>query len=333
MGSNENMLLTIIVPCYNAEKYINRCISCLERLDDEVSILFVNDGSVDATKTMLESWVQNHNNASILNKNNGGYSSAINYGLDYCATEYVMFMGVDDEIKPDGIKTVCAHLKDNNPDILAFSTIKKYDDSDCSEREEKETLTHYSKPGFFCAEISDIWKQLKSDAWILFTRDTSRCFKMSIIGSQRYFGKFGISSDGCFSSIVACRSRSFEFLNEECYLWHLHKDSLSGRNKTVDRLKDEANVWADYFEEIRKTIGNRIIPDPIFCQALTYRNVVNELKICNEKKLYNKHNKNVKAITNWMRHNKGASIKYRLGVMFPETFQLISDVKKSLLNH
>ena len=89
---------------------------------NNVSILFINDGSTDLTQELINRWIKTHSNAYLINKENCGYSSAINTGLNNCNTEYVMFLGVDDELVADGINNICAHLIKNKPDILAFST-------------------------------------------------------------------------------------------------------------------------------------------------------------------------------------------------------------------
>ena len=100
---------------------------------------------------------------------------------------------------------------------------------------------------------------------------------MSLIGELRYFGKTGISSDGCFSSLVACRAKSFEFLNIPCYLWHLHGDSLSGKTKTVNKLIEEASVWNTFFTYIRETFPSVRVPEPILDHYFEYRKVIRSL--------------------------------------------------------
>ena len=89
-------LLTIVVPCYNGEAYIRRCTKNLESLQEDISILFVNDGSTDASRQMIEEWIRTRPNAFLITKPNGGYSTAINCALEACGSEYVTFLGVDD---------------------------------------------------------------------------------------------------------------------------------------------------------------------------------------------------------------------------------------------
>lgn len=279
MKNTTESLLTIIVPCYNAENYLKRCLTSLNNLDYEhISVLFVDDGSIDETRAILERWVANRHNASLITKTNGGYSSAINFGLDNCNSEYVMFMGVDDELIPQGIEVVIKQIRENKADILAFSTKKIFDDIEKNGNVEavSDPITVYKNSGYFCGHIYDLQKRIGKDFDILFTRDTSRCYKVDVIGDTRYFGKTGVSADGCFASIVACKARSYEFVNEYVYCWHVHSDSVSRQKKSFEKMKEEADVWQMYFDWISNYNGSKI-PDPIIYHYFVFRKLVNTL--------------------------------------------------------
>lgn len=88
---------------------------------------------------------------------------------------------------------------------------------------------------------------------------------MDTIGKTRYFGKTGISADGCFSSIVACKSKSFEFMNDVCYFWHLHEDSLSGRKKTIEKIEEELCVWTEFFTWITDIFTDKKYSGSNYC--------------------------------------------------------------------
>lgn len=314
-----NGLLTIIIPCYNGERYLNRCISSLNELNEDISILFINDGSTDSSKEIISEYIESKPNAYLINKINGGYSSAINCGLDHCGTEYVMFLGVDDEIIANGINSICYNLQAHNPDILAFTTIKVYDDNKSVGRE-TDDLTQYHREGYYEKDIINLYSNLKNDVWILFTRDTSRCFKMSKINNLRYFGKIGVAADGCFSSLVACSSNSFEFVNKDCYIWHLHSDSVSASRKNTERLLDEANVWCKYFKYLGEKYQLTKIPRPILTHLYAYKNVVNALAETGNAEIQKEHEKEIKHIMKWLVNNKMLSLKSLLKLYYIKLF-------------
>lgn len=311
-------LLTIIIPCYNGENYLSRCLSSIDSLEcEDISFLFINDGSTDSSKNIIEKWNQNHKNAFLINKENGGYSTAINTGLDNCESEYIMFLGVDDEIIPDGLKIVCNQLRYNKPDILAFTTKKQLDDENRNSIEDGiDSITLYKHPGVYYSDIYKLQTIIGDDVGILFTRDTSRCFKREVIGDIRYFGKTGVSSDGCFSSIIACKAHKFEFINEICYCWHMHEDSVSGRKKTMAKMKEEADVWAEYFHWVINNI-HKEIPDHIILQYFVYKKLIEKLDEANENEYYIKHSKIAHEFSKYALMQNMVSLKSRLKLTFP----------------
>ena len=325
------MLLTIIIPCYNAENYFERCVSSLEKLNSEfVSVLFVNDGSDDSTEELINDWLKTHTNSHMVSKQNEGYSSAINKGLDNCSSEYVMFLGIDDEVVPEGINNICLNLMKNKPDILAFATIKQFDDEKESVNRVKDSFTSYANAGYFALNVSDLFQRIKNDAGILFSRDTSRCYKRSVIGDLRYFGKMGVSADGCFATLVALKASSFEFVNEDCYVWHIHNDSVSGRKITNARLIDEADVWKIYFSELQKTCKGINVPDPVISHLFVYGQVISQLKTRGLYGTAKNHSMNYTQLIKWFRKNCHLSGKSLLKTWLPTLYSLFYDIKRAV---
>ncbi len=93
--------VSIIVPVYNAEKYLHRCIqSILNQSYENWEAIFVNDGSTDSSLNILQDYAKRDNRFRIINKVNGGVSSARNAGLDALKTDYFTFVDADDSISP-----------------------------------------------------------------------------------------------------------------------------------------------------------------------------------------------------------------------------------------
>ena len=317
MNSITGGLLTIVIPCYNGENYIHRCIASLSGLRDDISVLFVNDGSTDSSPQVIEKWISTRPNAYLVTKPNGGYATAINCGLDSCGSDYVMFLGIDDEIVVDSINEIANHLRKNSPDILAFTTTKVFDDRESEQV--TDPLTVYRKSGYFEADLFSLYNEQTDNVRILFTRDTSRCFKMSCVGDIRYFGKIGVSSDGCFSILVASRARSFEFLNVDGYVWHLHGDSVSARKKTKKRLLDEIIVWDAFFLYLQQNFPDTPMPSPILSYAYAYWQVVcvlsKEDKVCARE-----HKKRVREVFGWLLNHR-VPFGWRLKLTFPGLYR------------
>lgn len=115
------MWLSYIIPLYNCEKYIAICLDCVLTqglAPDEYEVIVVNDGSTDKGAEIVERYCQKHTNFRLINKENGGVSSARNRGIDEARGEYVYFMDADDYLLPEGMK------------ILRDEYMKKYGHAD-----------------------------------------------------------------------------------------------------------------------------------------------------------------------------------------------------------
>lgn len=100
-----NSLVSIIVPVYNAERYLSRCIdSILEQSFTDFELLLINDGSNDNSAGICDEYVAKDSRVLVFHKENGGASAARNYGLDKAVGKYVCFIDADDWVGKDYIK-------------------------------------------------------------------------------------------------------------------------------------------------------------------------------------------------------------------------------------
>ena len=104
-------LISIIVPVYNAERTLHRCVtSLMEQSYPNIEILLVNDGSKDASLEMCRGYERQDSRIRVIDKPNGGVSSARNAGLDVARGEYIMFCDSDDWVSP----LWCEHMVRNH---------------------------------------------------------------------------------------------------------------------------------------------------------------------------------------------------------------------------
>lgn len=93
----DNKKVSIIVPVYNVEKYLDKCItSLINQTYSNIEILLINDGSIDSSLSICNNYASRDERVIVLNKENGGLSSARNYGLDNCKGDYIIFVDSDD---------------------------------------------------------------------------------------------------------------------------------------------------------------------------------------------------------------------------------------------
>ena len=117
------MKISIIIPCYNVEKYIIPLLESLLKQSNgkNVEIICVNDGSTDNTLNCLKSLATGNNNLHIINQENGGPASARNSGLDIAKGEYIWFIDGDDNIDKLAINTLTHEIQESPTDVICFN--------------------------------------------------------------------------------------------------------------------------------------------------------------------------------------------------------------------
>lgn len=117
------MILSIIIPVYNVEKYVEKCIRSCESQDipqSEYEIIVVNDGSKDNSLQIVNRLSGEYNNIKVISQPNGGLSAARNTGMKNANGQYFMFVDSDDWIATNCLKSLTAKLRDESPDLLAI---------------------------------------------------------------------------------------------------------------------------------------------------------------------------------------------------------------------
>lgn len=124
------MILSIIIPVYNVEKYVEKCILSCENQDipkEDYELIVVNDGSPDGSLAIVERLAKEYSNIKVISQENQGLSVARNTGLEAARGEYVWFVDSDDWIEENCLKEVTGKLV-NDIDILQILFKRAYED-------------------------------------------------------------------------------------------------------------------------------------------------------------------------------------------------------------
>lgn len=112
---------SLILPVYNVEKYVKRCVNSLLRQEyTDYEIILVDDGSTDSSGSICDKLVDKNNNIFAYHKENGGLSDARNYGMDRAKGNYILFIDSDDWVDEKLLISLHNHLNKSNVDILKF---------------------------------------------------------------------------------------------------------------------------------------------------------------------------------------------------------------------
>lgn len=185
--------ISIIIPVYNSEKYLDTCLnSLINQTFKDIEIICINDGSMDNSLNILEKYAQTDKRIIVINQENSGVAVARNKGLKTATGNYVMFCDSDDYYHPDMCKTMLNKLTKENVDTVmcsanVFSDFK-------STRDLKMVQEHYNNKDDHLCSLND-WKNkllLSNELW-------NKIFKKEIID------KYHI----CFPEKIWCDDRAF----------------------------------------------------------------------------------------------------------------------------
>ena len=124
-----NPLVSIIVPVYNVEKYLEDCLnSLINQTLDNIEIICVNDGSTDNSLEILENYAKKDDRIKVYSKENTGLGATRNYAIDRAQGEYILFVDSDDWVDLDTAKVLYEKAKSQDLDLL-FYLVKNYDES------------------------------------------------------------------------------------------------------------------------------------------------------------------------------------------------------------
>lgn len=132
------MELTIIIPVYNVEKHLSRCLDSIfvgNNIDGDFEVIAVDDGSTDNSYGILQEYAFRYKQLKIYHQENQGSSVARNKALDVATGKYIMFVDSDDFLSANSVKGVFDYIKENDLDLLFFDYTK------ISSSEEQECRT------------------------------------------------------------------------------------------------------------------------------------------------------------------------------------------------
>ena len=125
---DSNFKISVILPVYNVEKYLRRCLDSIisQTMDqDDYEVIMVDDGAKDASPAICDEYSAKHENFIVIHQPNGGAAAARNAGLCAANGEYVVFVDPDDYIEPDYLQVAYNTAKDNQADIALFDAIRE----------------------------------------------------------------------------------------------------------------------------------------------------------------------------------------------------------------
>lgn len=140
-------LISVIIPVYNVEKYLNKCIeSVVNQTYKNFEVILIDDGSTDQSPTICENWTKKDSRIKVYHKENGGLSDARNSGLAKARGDYVAFVDSDDYVHFKYLEILLKNLLENNAEISVCNYLKVTEGKKVLEEEiDNNTLVYEGK--------------------------------------------------------------------------------------------------------------------------------------------------------------------------------------------
>lgn len=243
----ENKLVSVIVPVYNVEKYISRCIdSIISQSFRNMEIILVDDGSTDNSLELCESYAQKDNRIKLIAKENEGSSVARNIGLGLAEGKYIVFIDSDDALESDFVETLLKAAELHRADICICGYKKNGKNCLIDEYGKTELITDRSMLG----KALIVERRIGVMPW-------GKIYKKECIGNIRFI-KGRINQDDLFCHQVFSHCSSVVKVNLPLYLYTENNTGVTYSNfgiRKIDilpialhRLEVIEETWPEYLD-------------------------------------------------------------------------------------
>ena len=229
--------ISVIVPVYNSEKYLKRCIdSILNQTYKAIELILVDDGSPDNCGKICDEYAKKDKRVRVIHKTNAGVSAARNSGLEIASGNYATFVDSDDYIEPEMYGNMMEKVHQYNCDVVMCDCIKDFTDH-------SEIYTHDIRAGFYDKEqlVNEYYPHLLMMENVEYPATISNwliLFNRNKLGNLRYVVGVRYSEDLLFGAQLVYNTDSFYYMKEQAH-YHYYMNPTSATHKfTVDNWND-----------------------------------------------------------------------------------------------
>lgn len=241
-------LISIIVPVYNVEKYLEKCInSLISQTYSNIEIILVDDGSTDSSSQIIDDYAKKDFRIKVIHKKNGGQSEARNVGINISHGKYITFVDSDDYISIDYIEYLYCLLKKYNGDI-SICSVKVVNENNNKSRKEETRVEIYNKQQAF---ENLLYSQGIEVAVYAKMYEKSYFDNIEFPVGQKY-------EDIAIIYKLMDKANKIIYGNKECYFYLTRKGSTSksGFNENELWYIKNVNKMLDFFDGNYKDLAN-----------------------------------------------------------------------------
>lgn len=315
--------VSIIVPIYNMEKYLNRCIESILNQDyQNIELILVNDGSTDNSINICNGYKKQSNIIKVIDKENGGVSSARNFGINVSEGEWIMFVDPDDYLKPNIVSTLVKNIDEKN-DIICCSCVVNFDSNYIN--------SSFFRTNFIAQNIGEkkkLFLQLidfkyeQDDAYTAIGVPWGKIYRKNFLkkNNLNFDIKLKRMQDNIFNMYAFYFANSIKYINEPLYVYnyeHMNKSIFEYTWKDIEitnakvyarkealiktGLINDMDIYSSYINELsifltkiikdivlsvdnKHTRKERILYIKEICHLEIYKDLINKINIIMDKK-------------------------------------------------
>ena len=264
-------LISVIVPVYNMEKYLHRCIdSILSQTFSDFELLLIDDGSTDKSGEICDNYANKDIRVRAFHKKNGGVSSARNIGLDNVKGEWIAFVDSDDEIAELYLYNLLSHTENVNVDlVISYAIMQDSQGNRVKEVYPENLVEDDYTPLFSNNELN--WH----------TAPWSKLFRTNLCKELRFVEGMHLGEDLVFLYTYMLSCKSIFVSNNTDYIYNY--ENQTSLTKRVNKLETELLGYAKILDAVNrlkevKRLNNQIVESKLGWVIAFYVNrVLNSL--------------------------------------------------------
>lgn len=320
----DNVLVSIIIPIFNCEKYLDRALESVRKQTYEnLQIILVDDGSKDDSGEICDQYTRKDKRFMVIHKKNGGVSDARNVGIKYIQGDYVAFIDADDVLSPCYIESLLRVAVDSNSKIVTCDTEYCHGDSFLLCEETKIDFSIISLEDY---DFMQDWSH--ATVW-------GALFHKDLIADTKFCKDIYVGEDSIFFSELLVKCNQIAHISNKLYYYFIYEVSLL-HGKYDEKKLTEITAW-ERINQIVKDKGSKLDNSSkarLVRHALSgYKQVLSENEDDKEKMLCFLQNSIKKNINNYLKSNSGLKQKIEslMIIIFPGLYRII--YKKVKMKH
>lgn len=256
---DNNSLVSVIVPIYNVEKYLLKCLESIAAQSyKNIEVILVNDGSTDCSGQIAQNFCDKDTRFSLINQINGGLSNARNTGLAKANGDYIVFIDSDDWANIDFIKLLVNSIETENSDFVCCRLSYVAEDG----RSEKIYGKGYTADILIGEDIildSLLVKNIHTPVW-------AKLYNLNFLREHQLTFKDGIiNEDTLFTSLVSLYAKRVSFVNT-CLFYSLERKGSISRSKDLRLFSDMDIALAEVRKHMLRNNSSSKIKETLYAR-------------------------------------------------------------------